>query len=1380
MKKIFILCIILALSVISIHSYAQAPQGFKYQSVARNTSGLPIASANIGLRVRIHDQTETGTVVYSETHTAATNAFGVFSLSIGGGTPQTGTFNTIDWGSGAKFIEIEADFSGGTSYTSMGTSQLLSVPYALYSENGTPGPQGTQGPTGPQGIQGIQGVKGDKGDAGDPGVAFDDTQTLTDKTWTSSKINTELGLKANTLDLSVVSTTGSYDDLVDQPALATVATTGDFNNLTNVPILFDGKYASLTGVPGFATVANSGSYTDLINKPITDGSETVVTAGSNVSVTGSGTIGSPYIVNAASSGWGLAGNSGTVDGTNFIGTSDDAPLNFRVNNQKAGRIDAASSNAFFGLRAGDSNTSGNSNTAFGNTALFSNTTGSLNIAAGVNALYSNTTGGGNLAIGNNALYSNTTGGGSIAIGINALFSNTTGVGNTALGVTSLYSNIGGYRNTAIGNQSLYNSTSGYDNTALGHSALFSLTTGFSNTATGYQTLNSLTTGFRNTATGFQALYANTGNDNTGFGYQSLVSTTTGAQNTSMGADASRNNTSGSANTATGYGSMYSTTTGGANTAYGYQALHTNTTGTFNTALGYGANVGASSLTNATALGNSAIVNSSNTIQLGNNAVTEVRMGVGNTATVVTGGLKVTGGTPAAGKVLTSDATGVATWQVAGGGGLTGSGTLNYLSKFTPDGTSLGNSLIFDDGSFVGIGTAAPAFPLDVHANTVSAAVNFENADPNGWALRAAATGSGYGVYGQSSTGIGVYGTASTGKGVRGYATASGGYGIQGLASNGAYAGIFTGGSVGIGTLTPVASLDILGTIKISDGSQGAGKVLTSDANGLATWQTAGGGSGWGLTGNSGTVDGASFIGTTDNVPLNFKVNNEKAGRIDITTNNTFLGYQAGNGATGGRNSAFGFQSLLNNTTGQANTSTGHHALFSSTTGNSNTANGVYALFSNTSGSANTAIGVNALNQNSTGWYNTALGMNALLSNTVGVYNIAGGFASLYQNVNGDDNTANGRVSLFSNKAGSRGTAIGAYAMQYSNDTSTPFENRNVAVGYEALRGSTTASVNTGNENTAVGYQTLLSNTSGYQNAAIGQKALFSNTIGQANVAVGSEALLLNTSANYNTGIGHRVLTNNSVGERNTATGMTSMFFNTTGAYNTATGNQSLYSNISGWGNTAIGNDALRNNTTGGYNTSIGFNAGSDVTTGSNNTAIGYGAQVPTASANNQVRIGDANITYAGIQVAWTVTSDKRWKSNITESDLGLDFISQLKPVSYFRNNDESKKREYGFIAQDLEETLSASGVTDSGIISKDDKGMLSVRYNDLMAPMVKAMQEQQLLIQELKSKIEELEKEAAGSKEMVSKIEVENTTLKSDFEARLKKLEEMLSATAKK
>ena len=115
-----------------------------------------------------------------------------------------------------------------------------------------------------------------------------------------------------------------------------------------------------------------------------------------------------------------------------------------------------------------------------------------------------------------------------------------------------------------------------------------------------------------------------------------------------------------------------------------------------------------------------------------------------------------------------------------------------------------------------------------------------------------------------------------------------------------------------------------------------------------------------------------------------------------------------------------------------------------------------------------------------------------------------------------------------------------------------------------------------------------------------------------------------------------------------------------------------------------------------------------------------------------MRLGNTAITYAATQVAWTITSDRRWKDNIQSSNLGLDFISQLRPVSYSRKNDDSKKTEYGFIAQELEATLTQFGATNNGIISKGDDGMYGVRYNDLLAPMVKAIQELKVENEQLK------------------------------------------------
>lgn len=114
---------------------AQAPNAIPYQAVARNTSGNLITNQNVSLRFSIHDVSATGTIVYQETQNTTTNALGLFSVNIGQGTPVTGTFVTINWGSGAKFTQVEIDPAGGTSYVDMGTQQMMSVPYALFAKS---------------------------------------------------------------------------------------------------------------------------------------------------------------------------------------------------------------------------------------------------------------------------------------------------------------------------------------------------------------------------------------------------------------------------------------------------------------------------------------------------------------------------------------------------------------------------------------------------------------------------------------------------------------------------------------------------------------------------------------------------------------------------------------------------------------------------------------------------------------------------------------------------------------------------------------------------------------------------------------------------------------------------------------------------------------------------------------------------------------------------------------------------------------------------------------------------------------------------------------------------------------------------------------------
>jgi hypothetical protein len=141
----------------------KTPQKMSYQAVIRNSNDSLLISTPIGMRISLVQGTPTGTVVFSETQTATTNANGLVSLQIGMGTVVTGTFACIDWASGPYYVKTETDLTGGTNYTIISSNELLSVPYALFSANG---PTGAQGPAGPQGPIGLTGATGPQGSIG--------------------------------------------------------------------------------------------------------------------------------------------------------------------------------------------------------------------------------------------------------------------------------------------------------------------------------------------------------------------------------------------------------------------------------------------------------------------------------------------------------------------------------------------------------------------------------------------------------------------------------------------------------------------------------------------------------------------------------------------------------------------------------------------------------------------------------------------------------------------------------------------------------------------------------------------------------------------------------------------------------------------------------------------------------------------------------------------------------------------------------------------------------------------------------------------------------------------------------------------------------------
>ena len=234
---------------------------------------------------------------------------------------------------------------------------------------------------------------------------------------------------------------------------------------------------------------------------------------------------------------------------------------------------------------------------------------------------------------------------------------------------------------------------------------------------------------------------------------------------------------------------------------------------------------------------------------------------------------------------------------------------------------------------------------------------------------------------------------------------------------------------------------------------------------------------------------------------------------------------------------------------------------------------------------------------------------------------------------------------------------------------------------------------------------------------------------------------------------------------NTVLGVSTLFSNVDGYGNTAIGYGALYSNTDGNDNTVIGNQSLASNITGSDNTALGFQA--NVSTGAlnNATAIGSGA---IATASNMVRIGNSTVAVIEGQVPLTVVSDGRIKENIKESVPGLAFIAELRPVTYTLNiqkqeaitmqampdsikakhrisNDKNTSTNNivrtGVIAQEVAAAAKKIGYDFDGVsIPQNETDLYGIRYAEFVVPLVKAVQEQQVIIEKLLKRIEALEK----------------------------------------
>jgi Chaperone of endosialidase len=453
----------------------------------------------------------------------------------------------------------------------------------------------------------------------------------------------------------------------------------------------------------------------------------------------------------------------------------------------------------------------------------------------------------------------------------------------------------------------------------------------------------------------------------------------------------------------------------------------------------------------------------------------------------------------------------------------------------------------------------------------------------------------------------------------------------------------------------------------------------------------------------------------------------ESGRIDVVNSNAFFGYQSGrNIPVGDFNSGFGTEALFSNTTGNGNTSLGLSSMHTNTTGNNNTSAGMFTLFFNTTGSSNTAIGNNAMLFNQTGHSNVAVGLGALFHNTAGSNVVAIGDSALFNSDNSSINTAVGSKALFTNSSGYSNTAIGHFAL-YGNIT--------------------------GILNTAIGDGAMRFNTTGQGNTAIGTRSLENNS-GNYNVAIGDESMLLSDGAGYD----------------NTSIGASSY---TEGSNNTALGNSSAVTGTDNAFSTALGAFAFTNCSNclvlGGHNqftrTKVGINVLAPLTDlhivqQTDNTldnTRGIRLQRPNG---NQWRVfldpssnyifQYNNSLYSYIEPAggaFVNPSDERLKKDILPLDDALNKVLQLQPKTYhYISSADTDRRLYGFLAQDVEKIFPE-------FVFTSETGYKGIAYSNFSVVAIKAIQQQQGVITELKDKNQQLEQQMEALLKRIETLE---------------------------
>jgi hypothetical protein len=475
------------LFVITLLCNAQVPQKFNYQAVVRDAQQGLITGRDVGFRMSILEGSASGEPVYVETHTVTTNAYGIADLVIGEGSVSSGVFGDILWGEDSYFLKVEVDPAGGSAYEHIGTSQLISVPYALYSGN-------VSSPTRKFTVQEEEGHPVDS--------ALFEVRNAEGQTVFA--VYPE-GTRVYILDEESKGKKGGF--AVGGYSRSSKGITQEYMRVTPDSIrLYVDEEATKGKKGGFAV----GGYSRSSKRP-TD---------------------NYFMLKPDSAKFLMVSETPDETGSNALTVTTKSKSG---GNDYASLFHLSRENYFIGHRAGSSNTTGDQNCFIGYESGLKNSSGFGNVFLGQRAGWDNSEGDNNVFIGVDAGQANTTGDLNTSVGFQAGYGTTTGNYNSIFGFWAGYENQGGDLNTYFGAHAGHQVRNGNSNTYVGAYTGSEKQTGIQNTFIGMRAGSEVGSNFNTILGAYAGSNFENGGSNVFIGAR-CGSEATGRDNTFIGAN----------------------------------------------------------------------------------------------------------------------------------------------------------------------------------------------------------------------------------------------------------------------------------------------------------------------------------------------------------------------------------------------------------------------------------------------------------------------------------------------------------------------------------------------------------------------------------------------------------------------------------------------------------------------------------------------------------------------------------------------------------------------------------------------------------------------------------------------------------------------------